>query len=88
MASPLGAGHDNYLNRGAQFRRRDYRRLCASRLPAPTDRAPRALIAPDLVEALRVLGQTEQALALMEDHHAAAQDRPAEVSADERLDAA
>jgi hypothetical protein len=48
----------------------------------------RALIAPDLVEALRVLGQTEQALALMEDHHAAAQDRPAEVSADERLDAA
>jgi hypothetical protein len=41
----------------------------------------RALIAPDLVEALSVLGQTEQALALM-DHHAAAQDRPAAASVD------
>ena len=43
----------------------------------------RALIAPDLVEALRVLGQAEQALALMEDHHAAAQDRPAAASVNE-----
>jgi hypothetical protein len=39
---------------------------------------------PDLVaDAVRVLGQMEQALALMEGHHAAAQGRPAEASADE-----
>jgi hypothetical protein len=51
----------------------------------------RALIArlerdgsPDLVaDAVRVPGQIEQALALMEGHHAAAQGRPAEASADE-----
>jgi hypothetical protein len=31
---------------------------------------------PDVTDAVRVLGQMEQALALMEAHHPAAQDRP------------
>ena len=39
---------------------------------------------PDLVaDAVRILGQMEQALAQMEVHHATARDRPPEASVDE-----
>ena len=39
---------------------------------------------PDLVaDAVRILGEMEQALAQMEVHHAAAQERPPEASVDE-----
>ena len=70
--TPVEIGKTNILH---QRRRVERQRVLIARLERDGP--------PDLVTAVRILGEMEQALARMEAHHAAAQERPPEASVDE-----
>ena len=71
--TPVEIGKTNILD---QRRRIDRQRELIARLERDGS--------PDLVaDAVRILGEMEQALAQMEAHHAAAQEQPPEASVDE-----
>ena len=73
VETPVEIGKTNILD---QRRRIERQRELIARLECDGS--------PDLVaDAVRILGEMEQALARMEAHHAAAQEQPPEASVDE-----